>query len=157
MSRSFTAAHGRYEDTATVRTFVPFKIGDEPYLLAGFVCTPLVKFPIETLKGNESVRGTTLAELGNRNRPLDMFVYQKGGKDYLLLSNSSRGVMKISTDDVERDEGITERIQGTAGQTYETIEALKGVEQMDKLNATHAVVMARGDNGTLNMKTIELP
>ena len=153
----YHGAHGRYENTSTVRTFVPFKIGDEPYLLAGFVCTPLVKFPLQELKGDKSVRGTTVAELGNRNRPLDMFVYSKGGKDYLLLSNSARGVMKISTDDVEREEGITERIQGTAGQTYDTIESLKGVEQMDKLNASHAVLIARSDSGSLDMRTIELP
>lgn len=153
----FHGAHGRYETTATVRTFVPFKIGGEPYLLAGFVCTPLVKFPIEKLKGDETLRGTTVAELGNRNRPLDMFVYSKDGKEFLLLSNSARGVMKISTADVEREEGITERIQGTAGQTYDTIESLKGVEQMDKLNDGHAVLMARNDSGSLDLVTIELP
>ena len=76
---------------------------------------------------------------------------------YLLMSNTARGVMKINTNDVEREEGITERIKGTAGQTYETIESLKGVEQMDKLNDHHAVVLARGENGALNMSTIELP
>lgn len=153
----FHGAHGRYESNATVRTFVPFKIGNEPYLLAGFVCTPLVKFPVKALKGDDSVLGTTLAELGNRNRPLDMFVYQKDGKDFLLLSNTARGVMKISTEDVEREEGITERIQGKAGQAYDTIESLQGVEQMDKLNAKHAALIARGDNGSLNLQTIELP
>lgn len=153
----YHGAHGKYESTSTVRTFVPFKIGDEPYLLAGFVCTPLVKFPLQDLKGEKIVRGTTVAELGNRNVPLDMFVYKKDGQDYLLLSNSARGVMKISTEDVEREEGITKRIQGTAGQTYETIEALKGVEQMDKLNDKHAVVMARSETGSLDMQTIELP
>jgi hypothetical protein len=36
--------------------------------------------------------GTTIAELGNRNRPTDMIVYRKGGKDYLLIANTSRGV-----------------------------------------------------------------
>jgi hypothetical protein len=27
------------------------------------------------------VMGTTIAELGNRNRPLDMIVYQKNGRN----------------------------------------------------------------------------
>ena len=153
----YHGAHGKFENTATVRTFVPFKINDEPYLLAGFQCTPLVKFPIESLKGDERVRGTTLAELGNRNRPLDMFVYKKDGKDYLLLSNTARGVMKISTDDIEREEGITERIAGTAGQSYTTIESLKNVVQMDKLNAHHAALLTQTDSGGLNLITIELP
>ena len=152
----FHGAHGRYENTATVRTFVPFKINNEPYLLAGFQCTPLVKFPIESLKGEEKVRGTTLAELGNRNRPLDMFVYKKDGKDFLLLSNTARGVMKISTEDIEREEGITERIQGTAGQSYDTISSLKDVVQMDKLNEHHAALLTQSDSG-LHLMTIELP
>ncbi len=41
--------------------------------------------------------GTTIAELGNRNRPTDMIVYSKDGKDYLLIANTSRGVMKVPT------------------------------------------------------------
>lgn len=153
----FHGAHGRFETNATVRTFVPFKINNEPYLLAGFQCTPLVKFPIEALQGDDKVRGTTLAELGNRNTPLDMFVYQKDGRDFLLLSNDRRGVMKISTDDVEREKGITEKIQGLAGQQYDTIESFKDVVQMDKLNDRHAVLLTKNDSGWLDMKTVELP
>ena len=152
----YHGAHGRYENTASVKTFVPFKIDGEPYLLAGFQCTPLVKFPVKGIKSGDSLRGTTLAELGNRNRPLDMIVYQQDGEDYLLLSNTARGVMKISTEDVERSEGITERIQGTAGQSYATIESLTGVEQMDKLNEGHALVITRSDN-SLDLHTVELP
>ena len=37
--------------------------------------------------------GTTIAELGAGNRPMDMIVYTKGGADYILMNNSSRGVM----------------------------------------------------------------
>lgn len=152
----YHGAHGRYENTASVRTFVPFKIDGEPFLLAGFQCTPLVKFPVSEFRNGGKVRGTTLAELGNRNRPLDMIVYQQQGKNYLLLSNTARGVMKISTDDVERSEGITERISDTAGQSYETIESLTGVEQMDKLNDAHVLVLARNGDA-LDAHTVDLP
>jgi hypothetical protein len=86
-----------------------------------------------------------------------MIVYQQDGKDYLLLSNTARGVMKISTDDIERSEGITDRINGTAGQSYETIESLQGVEQMDRLNEGHILVMARNDEGSLDVHTVDLP
>ena len=94
----YHGAHGRFETKSPVRTFVPYKIGNEPYLLAAYTCTPLVKVPVAELKAGAHVKGTTIAELGNRNRPLDMIVYQKDGKDYLLLANSSRGVMKIPTE-----------------------------------------------------------
>ena len=154
----YHGAHGRYEDTAAVRTFVPFNIDGEPHLLAGFQCTPLVKFPLKKLKDTDnSVRGTTVAELGNRNRPLDMIVYKQGGETFLLITNTARGVMKVNTQDIEREEGITQRIDGTAGQAYETIESLKNVTQMDRLNEAHAVVTVSNDDGSLDLHTIELP
>ena len=153
----FHGAHGRYEDSAVIRTFVPFTIDGEPSLLAGFQCTPLVKFPIKALEPGKKVRGTTLAELGNRNRPLDMIVYQKDGKDYLLMANTARGVMKINTDDIGRDEGITKRISDTAGQTYETIEDWKGVVQLDRLNDNQAIIIAQTEDGSQTLKTADLP
>ena len=152
----YHGAHGRYENTASVKTFVPFKIDGEPYLLAGFQCTPLVKFPVKQFHQEAPLRGTTLAELGNWNRPLDMFVYQRDGKTFLLMSNTARGVMKISTDEVERSEGITEKVNGTAGQVYETVKSLTGVEQMDKLNDGHVLVLVRNGE-SLDAHTVDLP
>ncbi len=84
-------------------------------MLAAYQCTPLVKLPVSDLKAGAHVKGTTIAELGNRNRPLDMIVYQKDGKDYLLLTNSSRGVMKIPTDGAGDADGITSRVQRHQG------------------------------------------
>lgn len=152
----FHGAHGRVEDYAAVRTFVPFVINGEPNLLAAYTCTPLVKFPVSSLVNNKKIRGTTVAELGNRNRPLDMLVYQKDGKEFLLLANSARGVMKISTDNIERSDGISERISGTAGQKYDTIEELAGVVQLDKLNDQAAVVVIENESGK-HLKSIALP
>src|SRR3954468_10446509 len=100
----YHGSHGRFETRAPIRTFVPFKVGNEPQLLAAYTCTPLVQFPLKELKPGAKVKGKTIAELGNRNRPIDMIVYQKEGKDYLLLANSSRGVMKSSTDNIEKTE-----------------------------------------------------
>ncbi len=153
----YHGAHGRFETTAVVRTFVPFNIGDEPALLASFQCTPLVKFPLSSLKSGQTVRGTTVAELGNQNRPLDMIVYKKDGQDFLLIANSSRGVMKVSTENIERAEGIEERISDTAGQKYDTIKELQGVVQLDKLNAENALILVQTDSGEQNLKTVELP
>ena len=66
-------------------------------------------FPVTSLKAGEKVHGKTVAELGNRNVPLDMIVYEKDGKQYLLLSNSARGVMKISTDKIEKQPALDEK------------------------------------------------
>ena len=153
----YHGSHGQFETRSPVRTFVPFKIGNEPSLLAAYTCTPLVQLPIKELKPGAKIKGKTVAELGNRNRPLDMIVYQKGGKDYLLLANNSRGVMKISTDQIESSESITARVSDKKGLPYETIESWTKVEQLDRLDAQHAVVLRRGDGDSLNIESLPLP
>ena len=155
----YHGAHGRFETRSPVRTFVPFKVGNEPHLLAAYTCTPLVQFPLSELKPGAKIKGKTIAELGNRNRPLDMIVYQKDGKDYLLLANSSRGIMKISTDNIEKADNITDPVRdgGKRGLGYETIEAWKGIDQLDRLDAQHAVVLRRSDAGSLNLESLPLP
>lgn len=156
----YHAAHGRSEDYAAVRTFVPIIIDGEPNVLAGFVCTPLVRFPVsEIAEGAERIEGTTVAELGNRNRPLDLISYEQDGQNYLLMSNSARGVMKISTEGIGREEGITEPIPdgGTGGQTYETIDSLAGTVQLEKLNDTEAVVLIDRGTGSVDLHTVPLP
>jgi hypothetical protein len=155
----YHAAHGRSENNAVIRTFIPMNINGEPTLLAGFQCTPLVRFPIDGLKPGTTARGTTVAELGNRNRPLDMISYQKDGKTFLLMSNSERGVMKISTENIARNDGLTTPVSGggVAGQSFETIKELDGVVQLDRLNNTHAVVLVKASPTTLDLRTVALP
>jgi len=141
-----TAHNAAVETRAPVRTFVPFNVGGEPQILAAYTCTPLVTFPVSSLKAGQKIRGKTVAELGNRNNPLDMIVYEKDGKQYLLLSNSARGVMKISTDSIDKQPALTEPVKdgGKAGLPYETIESLKDVEQLDKLGSANALILQKG-------------
>lgn len=151
----FHGAHGKFETQAPVRTFTTYKIADAEHVVAAYQCTPLVKFPISDLQPGAKVTGTTIAELGNRNRPLDMFVYKKGGKDYVLMANSARGVMKVATDKFDIKDGITQKTGEFAGATYEKVD-WTGVEQLDKLDDTHAVVLMKTADGT-TLKSVELP
>ena len=153
------AAHGQFETHSPVYTFVPYDISGEQHLIAGYLCTPLVKFPIGDLEPGSKVMGTTIAELGNRNRPLDMIVYTKDGKDYLLMSNTSRGVMKVPTETFGTQPGITENVGdgGQAGVGYETIAQMTGVEQLDLLDDQRAIVIARNDAGVANLEAVALP
>jgi hypothetical protein len=153
----FHGNHGQFETRSPVYTFVPYKVKGETNLIAGYLCTPLVKFPVTGLKPGAKVMGTTIAELGNRNRPLDMIVYRKDGKEFLLMSNNSRGVMKIPTDGFADAQSITARVADKAGVGYETITAMKGVEQLDLLDATNTIVLARSDAGVLNLDIVALP
>jgi hypothetical protein len=148
--------HGALETRSPVYAFVPYKVGGRPHLIAGYLCTPLVKFSLDSLTGTQKVVGTTIAELGAGNRPIDMLVYTKDGRDYLLMSNTRRGVMKIATDGFAAASPITSRIGGTAGVPFETIAALTGVQQMDLLDATRTVIIA-SENGSLNMRAVPLP
>ena len=154
----FHGAHGRWETASPVRTFVPYEIQAESHLLAAYTCTPLVKFPVSQLKPGTKVVGTTIAELGNRNRPLDMIVYKKGGSDHILMSNSSRGVMKMPMQGIEKYDAIKDPVKETTkGLPYETVDSLKGVEQLDRLDDSHAIILARSESGSLDLKTIPLP
>ncbi|MGE3312540.1 MAG: hypothetical protein AB7O66_21440 [Limisphaerales bacterium] len=155
----YHGAHGRFETRSPIRTFVPFTVGNEPHVLAAYTCTPLVQFPLNQIRPGAKIQGKTIAELGNRNRPLDMIVYQKGGKEYLLLANSSRGVMKASTDKIEALEAIGEPVKdgATRGLNYETVANWTGVDQLDQLDSANALVLRRADGGSLNLESIELP
>jgi hypothetical protein len=153
----YHGAHGRFETRAPVRTFASFKIGNQQHLLTAYTCTPLVQFPISELKPGAKIKGKTIAELGNRNRPLDMIVYQKDGKTYLLMANSSRGVMKIGTDGIEKAESIIAPVADKQGLTYETIQGWTGVDQLDRLDSKYVVVMRRVEGGATNLESLPLP
>jgi len=154
----FHGNHGALETRSPVYTFLPYTLNNQPHLIAGYLCTPLVKFPVSSLKPGEKVRGTTIAELGAGNRPLDMILYKKNGRDFLLMSNNSRGVMKISTDGFASASAITAPVAAeTAGVPYESIASMKGIEQLDLLDAQNSIVIARSDSGTLNLQIVPLP
>jgi hypothetical protein len=149
-------AHGAYETNAPIRTFISYEFDGKPEILASYTCTPLVRIPVAKLTPGAKVMGMTIAELGNMNRPLDMIAYKKDGVDYILMANSNRGVMKLDASDLGSYHQITDKIAGTKGVPYETIEALQGVRRLDRLDEGLALAMvATGD--ALNLTTIALP
>jgi hypothetical protein len=148
--------HGALETRSPVMAFVPYTIGGELNILAGYTCTPLVKIPVEALKADTKVVGTTIAEFGAGNQPLDLLVYRKDGKDFLLMSNSRHGVMKIGTGGFASAAPITERVGGTAGVPFETVGTMLNVVQMDLLDANRTLVIARGASG-MNLTAVALP
>lgn len=153
----YHGSHGRFETRAPVRTFTTFKMGKEDHLLAAYTCTPLVQFPVSELKPGAKIKGKTIAELGNRNRPLDMIVYERDGKTYLLMANSSRGVMKIAADQIDKAESIAEPVPDKKGLGYETLANWNGVDQLDRFDANHVVVLRRAEGGSLTLESLPLP
>ena len=152
----YHGAHGALETRSPVMAFVPYTIGGELNILAGYTCTPLVKIPVSSLKAGTKVVGTTIAEFGAGNQPLDLILYKKDGKDFLLMSNSKHGVLKVSTDGFASAAPITAPVGGTAGVPFESIASMVNVEQMDMLDAGRTIVISRGATGR-NLSAVVLP
>jgi hypothetical protein len=163
------SSHGRYETQSPVRTFVPYTIEGQPYVLAAYTCTPLVKIPVRMLKPGEKVKGVTIADLGAGNQPLDMVPYRKANHNYILIANSSRGLVKLMADGVPSAAAIDSptKVDGPAGVGYDKLE-LKNVQQLAAFDAGHAVVLIGQPEpgpsfnpgrptGPLTLQTIALP
>ena len=152
----FHGSHGEYETQAPVRTFIPWVIGKERYIVAAYTCTPLVLIPVSALKSGAKVTGTTIAEFGMGNRPLDMIAYRKDDHDFILLANSYRGVLKLSAENLDRYRPIVEQEQ-IAGVPYKRIGALRGVRRLTTLDDAKALILADGENGSLDLRSVPLP
>ncbi len=149
--------HQQLETRSPVYAFVPYSIDNQPYIIGAYLCTPLVKFPVSALTPGAKFRGTTIAELGAGNQPIDMVLYKKNGKEFLLMSNTRRGVMKIPTEGFAAATPITAPVTAeTAGIAYEKITSMTGIQQLDLLDAAHSIVIAQAGSG-LNLSAVDLP
>ncbi|MEZ5317574.1 MAG: hypothetical protein R2752_09260 [Vicinamibacterales bacterium] len=153
----FHGNHGRLETNSPVYSFVPTTVDGKPSLIAGYTCTPLVRFPVDDLRPGAKVMGKTIAELGNRSRPIDMILYRKDGREFLLIANTTRGVMKLDTSTFDGAGAITAPVTAeTGGVPFEPVPSMTGVEQLDLLDATHTVVLSR-TGAALNLQAVILP
>ncbi len=150
----YHAAHGQYETHAPIKTFMPFKLNGQDHLIASYTCTPLVVVPLQDFKPGKHTKGKTVAELGNRNTPLDIISYEKEGKSYILMANSSRALMKIDPAKIEQFEDyLTEPVEessATAGVSFINLPYVN-VLQLDKLDDQSVVMLQRMSNGDLNL------
>jgi hypothetical protein len=153
--KMYHGSHGRYETQAPVRTFVTYKDGNQEYILAAYTCTPLVRIPVSELKPGARVEGTTIAELGAGNRPLDLIAYRKDNHDYFLLANSARGVMKLDASHLEKYQPIVAHTE-VAGVPYVTLSEMKGVKHLTKLDDANALMLF-DNGGSMDLRAMPLP
>lgn len=162
------SSHGRFETEAPIRTFVPYTIGGQPYILAAYTCTPLVKIPVSSLQPGAQVKGVEIADLGAGNQPLDMVPYKKDGHDYILIANTARGVMKLKADDLASYPAIdSPQRTDVAGVPYDTMKDLQNVQHLAQLDDADAVIVTGKTTGQpwapgppsapINLQTIALP
>ena len=152
----YHAAHGKYETNSPIKTFIPLTINNKPQVLASYTCTPLVVFPMDEMKDGAHAKGRTVAELGNWNTPLDLIEMEKEGQRYILLANTNRALMKIKVSDIENfGDSLTEKVMeraDTAGIDFINLPFVN-VQQLDKLNEETFVMIQRGADGVLALKT----
>ena len=142
------ASHGRYETQSPVRTFVPYTIDNKQYLLAAYTCTPLVKIPVSDLKAGAQVKGVTITDLGSGNQPLDMVPYSKDGHEYILIANSSFGVVKLHADNLGQYKPIeSPTVVDVAGAPYDKIGSLTNVRHLTSFDSANAVILTSAGGG----------
>lgn len=153
----YHVSHGQYETNAPIRTFLPYSANGENYIVAGYTCTPLVLFPADNLRDGQHVRGKTVAELGNRNRPLDIIPYtDNSGRESLVIANSSYSVMKVDPAQFDGQPHLDQPLeegQHTKGVDFEEL-PYENVLHMDKLDGEHLVMLQRQDDGTTDLKSV---
>ena len=152
----YHAAHGQYETYAPIKAFTATEVNNEPYLIASYTCTPLVVFPMGTIKPGQHVKGRTVAELGNWNTPLDIITMEKEGRKYILIANSNRALMKIKVSDIESfNESLTTRVKESAATAGVDFIALPfvNVQQLVKLDDSQFVMLQRKASGSLDLFT----
>lgn len=154
----FHPSHDRFETNSPIETFLPFSVNGKMHIVAGYGCAPLAKFPLTEVRAKEQLRGVTVAELGGGNRPLDMIAFNDDGVDYLLIANSNRTLMQISSEDLDKQQAVVKGPTKVApyastGVKYLSI-AEVGITQLDDFSDQAYVVVQRNmDDGSLNLKS----
>lgn len=173
-AETYHVSHRRWETKAPMSVLIPIKENDKSYVVGAFSCTPVVKYPLDSLQPGAQVKGSSMIELGSGNRPIDMFVYEKDGKSF-VLSNTFRfhhdrrpfgpspyWTVKFEQGLLDDGDAVNEkavlRLKGSEPATdkIEMVEAFHGVMQMDKLDDAHALVLRQTEEG-VRLEVLPLP
>jgi hypothetical protein len=94
--------HGQFETRAPIIRQVIREVHGEPYLFGVYGCTPLVRFPLASLKDGAHVRGDVIGELGYGANPIDMLTFTDpfDQKEYLLVTIDTRSASRIAVLDL---------------------------------------------------------
>lgn len=85
-AETYHISHRKWETKAPIQSFVPYEEDGKHYIVGAFACTPIAKFPLGGFDDGAKIKGTSVVELGSGNRPRDMFLYRKGGEQWLVTN-----------------------------------------------------------------------
>ena len=89
-----------------------------------------------------------------------MIVYEQNGEDILLITTVSKGVMKMTMDDVADQDPITRQVpemEDIAGVPFESIDRMEGTLQLAMLDETSGVIAILNSSGVTDLDVIALP
>jgi hypothetical protein len=180
-TETFHTGHNAIETKAPIRTIMAYEDGGKKYVIGTFTCTPIVRYPLDDMKPGAQLKGSSVVELGHGNTPRDMFVYEKDGKKYILMSCFRMGFMNKSNpvgpspywackvdhnllkETVKVDKNALWRFNPKSGKANksETDRAqiamdYFGVQYMSKLDNARALVI-REDKSGLQLRVLPLP
>ncbi|HEY3670265.1 MAG TPA: hypothetical protein VGN51_04970 [Acidimicrobiia bacterium] len=147
----FHVSHGQWETAAPIRTFVPYEGGRS--ILASYTCTPVVHFALDDVEPDTKVVGRTVAELGAMNQPLDMVSCTIGGEEHVLVANSSHGLIKIATRDIDDQPALTEPKEPVG--VPREVEDLRGIVKLDNLDGSHVLALQVDDAGGQHLRSLK--
>ena len=173
-AETYHISHGKWETKAPIQSFVPYDDHGKLCVVGAFACTPIAKFPLDDIASGANIRGTSVVELGSGNRPVDMFIYERNGKSWVvtntnrfhqpLFGASKYWGVRVSTAYLDRQEPelINEKAarrdvkQQTGPEGIEILEALSGAVHISKLDDSVMIVL-REAGDKLRLETAALP
>lgn len=144
----FHGAHGQYETSSPINTFIKYKINNADHILAAYSCTPLITIPVSQLQDGKQLRARTIAEIGPGSHPIDIRTIKKKGEEYILIINSRRGLIKIKPSDIEAQKKTINYATSKAGVPYETLISGSNLRQLDNLNEDYVILLKQKKNKT---------
>ncbi len=174
-AETYHVSHKRWETKAPMSVILPFREGGQTWLAGAFACTPVVKYPLDALQPGAKVKGTSVIELGSGNRPVDMFTYEKDGKEYILANTfrfhhekkpfgpSPYWTVRFERSLLSENDAVNEkaalRLTGDepTNPRVQMIDSYSGVMHMARVGTTDAAVLRMGENGVIDFEILPLP
>ncbi|MFP6620590.1 MAG: hypothetical protein VB877_14685, partial [Pirellulaceae bacterium] len=122
-----------------------------------------------------TVKGSSMIELGSGNRPVDMFIYEKGGQPFVLVNTfrfhhsrkpfgpSPYWTVKFQQGLLAGESAVNEKAVRRlksgfepATDRIEMVDSYHGVMQMDRLGKSQALTIQDTGKG-LNLVALDLP
>ena len=149
----FHAVHAQNETRAPIRAMSVVNLDGTPTVVAAYTCTPLVTLPVSNLENGAHVVGTTIAELGYGNTPLDVIAFSAADRtgassSYVLVVNREMDADLITFDaltDAAAGPGLVEPIpyMGATAGVETSPRPLSGVLHAADQDDTYLVALRR--------------